>query len=123
MKRVIVKPYDKYKFEVVEDYSFKSSYNEGIVHKGYTTDGASIPRIFWSIYPPYKSEYFTACVVHDFLCSRALRASSIKEAYLKADKTFKEHLKELGVGRITVFLFFNYVKYFHKIKCFLKGWK
>ncbi|EJE0943572.1 DUF1353 domain-containing protein, partial [Campylobacter upsaliensis] len=52
LKRVVVKPYDRYKFEVWEDFNYQIELKEnefisGVVPKGYTTDGASIPRIFW----------------------------------------------------------------------------
>lgn len=34
---------------------------------GYLTDGASVPRLLWSIIPPW-GRYGQAVVVHDFLC-------------------------------------------------------
>jgi hypothetical protein len=37
------------------------------VPAGYLTDGASVPRIFWSIIPPWGA-YGQAAVVHDILC-------------------------------------------------------
>lgn len=37
------------------------------VPAGYLTDGATAPRLFWSIIPPWGS-YGQAAVVHDFLC-------------------------------------------------------
>lgn len=37
------------------------------VPKGYLTDGASVPRMFWNIIPPWGS-YGQACVLHDYLC-------------------------------------------------------
>jgi len=36
------------------------------VPKGFITDGASIPRIFWRIYLPYGL-YIEAAVLHDYL--------------------------------------------------------
>ena len=60
------------------------------VPPGFETDYASVPRMFWAIYPP-DGEYTEAAVVHDYLywtqpCSRA-----------QADKVFLEGMKELGV--------------------------
>jgi hypothetical protein len=37
------------------------------VPKGFITDGASVPRIFWSIFPPW-GVYGQAAIVHDYLC-------------------------------------------------------
>lgn len=38
-----------------------------VIPKAYLTDGASIPRIFWSILPPW-GVYGQAAIVHDYLC-------------------------------------------------------
>jgi hypothetical protein len=37
------------------------------VPKGFRTDLASVPRIFWSIIPP-MGRYSQAAVIHDWLC-------------------------------------------------------
>lgn len=37
-----------------------------IVHKGFVTDGASIPRLLWGFIPPL-SRYGQAAVLHDYL--------------------------------------------------------
>lgn len=37
------------------------------VEKGFITDFASVPRIFWSIYPPF-GRYTKCAVLHDRLC-------------------------------------------------------
>lgn len=37
------------------------------VPAGYLTDGASVPRIFWSYIPP-QGKYGQAAVVHDIVC-------------------------------------------------------
>lgn len=34
---------------------------------GYLTDGASVPKVFWNIIPPW-GKYGQAAVVHDLLC-------------------------------------------------------
>lgn len=38
-----------------------------MVPKGFLTDGASIPRIFWPFLSPWGS-YSRAAIIHDFLC-------------------------------------------------------
>lgn len=37
------------------------------VPAGYLTDGASVPRIFWNLLPPW-GKYGAAAIVHDYLC-------------------------------------------------------
>lgn len=48
-------------------YGNISSRKEIIVPSGYTTDGASIPKIFWWLLSPFEN-YFKCCVLHDYLC-------------------------------------------------------
>lgn len=116
LKRVIVKPYDKDRFEVMEDYEFVLPNYKGFVPKGFKTDGASIPRLFWSIYPPYRSEYFSACVIHDFLCEKA----KSKADYMLANEVLKEAMQTLGINKFKIFVFFHSCNLFHKIKCWIK---
>ena len=118
-KRVAVKPYDKYKFEVVEDLKVSLNCIDFTLPKGYTTDGASIPRIFWSLYPPYKPQWLTACVIHDYLCSQAMHAQDKYEAYKLADLAFKESLEYLNVNKITIFIFYNWCDKLHKLRSLL----
>lgn len=118
----VIKPYKDIQFKLVEEYI----YGDIKIPAGYNTDGASIPRIFWSFYPPFKSEYFSACLIHDYLCSRAIHSKSYSEAlikYLEADRIFLEVLKELNVSKKTQFIFYNFVKYKHIINTKLKLYK
>lgn len=56
----------------------------------FTTDFASVPRIFWNILPPW-GKYGKAAVLHDWLYH--------KQTYTRArtDKIFLEAMKVLGV--------------------------
>lgn len=121
IKRVVVKPFSSYKFELVKDYFFYSNVFKTyiVIPKGYKTNGANIPRIFWSIYPPYKCEYLSAVVIHDYLCDKSLS----KTDYEFADKIFKEALERLQVNIITIKIFYISVSVFHKLKCLFKGIK
>jgi len=38
-----------------------------LVPVGFASDGASVPRILWSIYPPF-GKYLEAAIVHDWFC-------------------------------------------------------
>jgi hypothetical protein len=60
------------------------------VEKGFDTDYASIPRVFWSIYPP-DGDYSPAAVVHD---SDYWKQKVTREV---ADATFLEGMETLGV--------------------------
>lgn len=37
------------------------------VPRGYLTDGATVPRVFWNLVPPW-GKYGQACVLHDYMC-------------------------------------------------------
>lgn len=37
-----------------------------VVPVGFVTDGASVPRILWNLYPPFDGDYDAAAVLHDY---------------------------------------------------------
>ncbi len=79
-------------------------YKDIEVPKHFTTNGADIPRIFWSFYPPNRSDYLPAVIVHDYLCSRG--------EYFRADLIFKEMLENLGIGKIDIFILHSGVRFY-----------
>ena len=104
IKRPVLKPYSKDRFELVEDYH----YSNVIVSKGYKTNGANVPRILWSIFPPNSPEYLSAAVVHDYLCD--------KSSYKLADETLKEMMSELGVAKWKIYCFYYACRAWHKLR-------
>ena len=104
IKRPILKPYSKDRFELVEDYR----YGDVIVPKGYKTNGANVPRLFWSIFPPNSPEYLSAVLAHDYLCDKGF--------YKLADETLKEMMSELGVAKWKIWCFYTACRVWHKIK-------
>ena len=104
IKRPILKPYSKDKFELCEDYR----YGNVIVPKGYKTNGANVPRIFWSIFPPNSPEYLSAVVVHDYLCDAKL--------YALADEALRQIMTNLGVAKWKIYCFYYACRVWHKIK-------
>lgn len=72
-----------------------------LVPAGYLTDGATLPRLFWSLLPPWGS-YGQAAVVHDILCehlSITVHGIEAQISRAQADKAFKEAMIVLGVPR------------------------
>jgi hypothetical protein len=75
------------------------------IPRGFITDFASIPRMFWSILPP-TGKYGKAAVVHDWLY-RYPRLQFIKDGSLVlvskelCDAIFDEAMEVLGVGSVT----------------------
>ena len=101
---VILQPLKDHKFKVVKPFTYKCA----TVTDGFTTDGASVPRVFWSIFPPNRTDYLPCAVVHDFLCD--------KGEYRKADNCFLSCLKHLGVGKFTTYTMYYAVRLYHLIK-------
>lgn len=66
-----------------------------IVPAGFISDGASVPRIFWSLFPPV-GRYFAAAVVHDYLLSQGTHRT-------KCNKIFLTALKELNVAPVPAY--------------------
>lgn len=80
-------------FKVTKPYRYHSSKGMITIPAGFTTDGASIPRVFWSILSPY-GEYFPAALVHDFLYS----PNNIWFNRKESDQLFLEAMYNIGIG-------------------------
>ena len=88
-------PYKKtvIEWEVYKDFGYKDRELDItiVVPKGSRTDFASIPRIFWSILPPWYPTYGEAAVIHDYLYRHGLYNRKA------ADIVFLHAMKELNV--------------------------
>ena len=94
------------------------------VPDSFYTDGASIPRIFWSWIPPL-GQYGQAAVLHDYLrkYKRAYLDKKIginsKCVYLdlkEIDKIFLEAMKVLGVSKFKRYTMYYAVRIFTILK-------
>lgn len=66
------------------------------VEAGFDTDYASVPQLFWNIYPP-DGDYTDAAVVHDYLYwYQAVEGEPIERA--EADRVFLEAMTAIGVS-------------------------
>lgn len=78
-----------------------------IVPKGTYTDGASIPRIFWSILSPFGA-YFKAALPHDYLYQ--VKRTNYTRA--DADNLLREGMEELGIPLLTRVAIYRAVRLF-----------
>lgn len=62
------------------------------VPSGFVSDGATVPRILWSVFPP-AGPYFWAAVLHDYLLKTGHNR-------LDADKQFRLACIEEGVSTV-----------------------
>lgn len=80
------------RFKLIAPFAYMSSCGIITVPAGFVTDGASIPRVFWSILDPFGS-YFKAAVIHDFLYS----PWNIRFDRAESDQLFKEAMYNSGL--------------------------
>lgn len=92
-------------FRLEHDFRYRSSLGTITVPAGFITDGASIPRIFWTILAPF-GEYFEAAIIHDYLYTEANR----KFTRAETDLIFKEAMFNVGVGWLTRGLIYRAVR-------------
>jgi len=77
-----------------------------IVPLGFISDGASVPRWFWSIFPPF-GKYLEAAVAHDYIYAEAYHKFTKEQA----DTLFLELLKLLDIGFIKRNTMYTAVKF------------
>lgn len=104
LHRVILKPLGKDRFEVVENFKY------GLIEVpvGFKTNGADIPRVFWSLFPPNSPEYLSAVVLHDYMCAKKNIFT-----YKQADDVFYRAMIDIGVSRWKAKLFYICVRAYH----------
>ena len=107
MDRVVVQPIDKDKFRVYKDLS----YRDINIPKGFVTNGANIPRVFWSLFPPNSPEYLSAVVLHDFMCAKRGVFT-----YKEADDAFYRAMVDIGVSKWKAKLFYISCRIYHRFK-------
>ena len=100
-------------FELLQRFRYRvgdESSNEIIdVPRGFITDFASVPRLFWNVIPPY-GKHGKAAVVHDYLYG----TNGLYGRYSRArcDAIFLEAMAVLGVGVIRRQIMFRAVRAF-----------
>ncbi|WP_052362279.1 DUF1353 domain-containing protein [Geminisphaera colitermitum] len=90
---------------LLEPFVFESSTLGTItVEAGFDTDLASIPRVFWRVFPP-AGKYTAAAVIHDLLYwYQATEKHNTPEIHImrkQADAVFLEAMDDLGVNWLT----------------------
>lgn len=113
ISRVSVQPIDKDKFRTVAPFSYK----DVKIPSGFVTNGANVPRVFWSIFPPNSPEYLSAVVVHDYMC-----ANMEEFGWKKADQYLYDAMLDCSVKKwkAKTFYYFCYIR--HEIlKVFVGG--
>jgi hypothetical protein len=91
---------------LAEPFTYTTAAGEKIlVPAGSESDGASVPRVFWRIFPPF-GRYWRAALLHDFL----YRSTEMPKA--KCDAIFHEAMLACGVGRAKAWTIYQGVNWF-----------
>jgi uncharacterized protein DUF1353 len=81
----------------------------GIVTAGFETDGASVPRLLWTVFSP-AGVLFQAAVLHDYLYSHAIKSKAFADNAFKLTAiTYKAKMHEAMIA-------YHFVKWFGKGK-------
>jgi hypothetical protein len=91
---LVVRAIDEKYWKLERDLVYEGKEDHFLVPKEYTTDFASVPRMFWWLIPRY-GRYTEAAVLHDYLCDEARDG---RFSRCDADGIFRRTLRELGVG-------------------------
>lgn len=110
----------------IVEHSFGYTTRDGdtiTVPKAFETDLASVPRLFWRIFPT-DDTYSQAAVLHDYLCdireggdAMPVIAADGKEDFRdysveQVSRIFYDAMRELGVGRVRASLMYRAVLWF-----------
>lgn len=127
-------------YEVLDTFTYYLDSNKEAllkVEKGFITDFASVPRVFWSIYPPF-GRYTKCAVLHDRLCVAFLNKElwnnvavdkdklpvALQNRFVRryeADKLFLESMKAIKVNAFTRFVLYASVRIYAIFKYGLKA--
>jgi len=89
------RPKDNDLVELINDFVFIYNGKEYTIPKGYSWDGASIPRWAWmTTGTPFDPEHIGPSLIHDYMCENP----HITGSQAKADAFYRKNLARNGVG-------------------------
>jgi len=89
-------------YEVIED----CLYGDVVIAKGFTTDFASVPQVFWAIVPPHGKASMPS-VVHDYFYQHQ-RVHEYTRA--QVDRLWMSDMEAAGVPTLQRWVMFAYVR-------------
>ncbi len=105
---------DGKRFKVMEAFRYYIGHegsNEYVdIPKGYISDGASTPQIFYSLVGGRWGRYGYAAIVHDYILQHKLYS------YKRSDQIFLEACKVLGVSWWKRMLMYRALRLWHVFK-------
>lgn len=109
---MLEKDYWYLKYPLKVDITMGDDFYEIHIPKGYLTDGASVPRILWSICPKWDKSH-KAVILHDYLCEyriATINGIPTQISREEADKIFLLALKYEGLSKLKYSLMYCAVR-------------
>jgi hypothetical protein len=99
-------------WRVLTPFSYKIDEESWVtIPRGYLTDGASVPRLFWNMIPPWGI-YGQAAVVHDLLCeylSVVRNGKIVNITRAECDRVLNQAMQNLGVPTLQRWMIYSAV--------------
>lgn len=118
-----LQPISKNKYRVCEKFSISMEYREKPfkfeVPLNYTSNGASIPKLFWNIFPPFHPSHIEAAIVHDYLTDLACEEKDLNQRaklFKRADYVMKSFMKNGWNTAIKINIFYYSCRVYHIAK-------
>jgi len=108
---LVLTPINERDWKLLECWSLRVNDKYYTIPADYVTNMASIPRIFWNIYPPSSGRYRKPAVLHDWMCSNNIK---------NRDEIFRDYMLQEGCVLFNVYSFYYSVKLYHNIKNIFK---
>jgi Protein of unknown function (DUF1353) len=95
-------PNDGVHWIVQQAFSYEDAYGHTLTAEpGFSTDGASIPRVLWTLVgSPFTGKYLKAAVIHDVGCV------THKYTWQETDRIFFDAMLDAGVSEHQAKLFY-----------------
>jgi hypothetical protein len=104
---VILEELDNGSWKLQDDFSYEDEYIKITIKSNFITDGASIPKLFWSIIGnPLENDLLKPAIIHDGLYT----LMQLKR--LECDKLLKEMLLFNGTSKMKAYLIYYIVRLF-----------
>lgn len=103
----VVYPYENISFALAQEYKIIINDKTFTVPSNFVTDLASIPRIFWFLFPPHDARTFAPSVLHDYFYSGLIKVNR-----KFADDVFYSHMIESDCSKYKAYMFWFGVRFF-----------
>jgi hypothetical protein len=104
---VILEELDNGSWELQDNFSYEDDYIQVTIKSNFITDGASIPKVFWSVVGnPLENDLLKPAIIHDGLYT----LMQLKR--LECDKLFKDMLLFNGTSKMKAYFIYYAVRLF-----------